>query len=299
MTQRIGPHLTQQILRASISPLPVDIRNLEKRVGPPMPRYNSGIWQMNRMLEGGWYGYTMVAAFQKTGKTILATRAAVESCRDGWKVFYCWGEGDDRMLMRRLNVCLDLPDDKDDANWPEFMHNFYAPRFDRGQTIEDIIRWIIQRIDIEEEKLLIFVDSINRLAKIGVRNGGKFFDILSDINGVASFITSQSAGRIGFVSVSENNKRGGAVGADIEYAAEVLVQMKNRPSQGDDHLVGFKVESRDTDAGDLGKFRRLPRQCLFEASEKESMAEKPKTKQQGSLRLVSGAKAPIDDDIPF
>lgn len=298
MTHRIGPHLTQQLLRASISRHAVDIRNLEKRVGPPMPRYNSGIWQMNKMLEGGWYGYTMVAASQKTGKTILTTRAAVESCRDGWKVFYCWGEGDDRMLMRRLNVCLDLRDDKDDSRWPEFMHNFYAPRFDRGQTIEDLIRWILEHVDIQEERLLIFVDSVNRLAKIGVRGGGSFFDILSDINGVASFLTSQSEGRIGFVAVSETNKRGGAVGADIEYAAEVLVQMKNRPSPGEDTLVGFKVDSRDTAAGDLGKFRFLPKDCLFEASEMESMRQKPK-KKQGTLSMVVGAKAPIDDDIPF
>ena len=222
-------------------------------------RVPSGITELDAMTGGGFYGFTIVAGPPKQGKSLIAQQSAVQGALAGWQTFYAYGEMTHGQVIQR--TCNALGRSRE--NWPDRMANFEPFRFRRGADVEVMLRHFADQIPVYSERVLIVLDSLNRLAAHMAREQNHthaYFRAIDRISSICQDITEFSDGRICVVALSEQNQQGGAKGGQVEYDAQCIVKLK--PAKGP-HCVSIHIDSRDSPGGDLGEFQRVYESCRF------------------------------------
>jgi hypothetical protein len=254
------------------------------------PRFPSGIVELDNLTGGGFFGFSACAGRKKLGKTMIAVRSAVEAARTGWNVHYTYGENTAARVRSLVKKVLG-PLAEDPPDW--FYSNLRGFRFGDGARVDGLVENVTERIPDDAEKVLVVVDSVNRLARY---SGSDYLRTLNRICQVAQNSSEVSGGRVAWLVLSELNQRGGMVGMDLEYSAACLLYM--RRTKDPDH-VKFSVDSRESPGGDLGKLYRNWAQCTFENPAGPPEREEPEaatTPVQQKLTLVAGGR---EWDVPF
>jgi hypothetical protein len=224
-------------------------------------RWPSGIEAVQER-SGGFYGSTLIGGKQKIGKSTVEIRSSLESALTGWTVVYCDGENDwDEIERRAWNVLGPGGFDR--------LPLWHPIIFGRAVTLQLLADQIAMEIDREDERVLICIDSLNRLTKRMVsvdnaprryRGGGGYFRALEDVCEWAQACTKLSEGQIGVMMTTEQNRAGTIVGMDAEYSCQVVLYL--RPGS-DEHAVEFEMLSRRTPGGKLGDHERIFTRCEF------------------------------------
>ncbi len=237
------------------------------------PRWWSGLTPVNNMA-GGFYGFTAISGKKKLGKTIIGVRASVEAVKGEWPTHYYYGENTEQRIVGMVRRVLGpIPSEA----LPAYMDRYRYVRFYPGHSIETIVNDVKRTILPSDERVLICIDSINRLAR---GTGGDYLRALGRICQVCQTAAEESGGNIGFQVLSETNQRGAMVGMDLEYSASCLLYL--RPTKNPE-AVKMKLESRESEGGELGTLSRNWAECCF---------QEVKPKGDGELYLVNGEKDP-------
>jgi len=258
------------------------------------PRFESGVLDIQKM-SGGFFSFTAIAGRKKLGKTLLAVRACIESAAPGpngnWSVHYYYGENTAKRVRGLIKKTLGTLRSSEPPDW--FYDNFRSSRFRAGATLEGLVHNAAHRIPPDAAKVLIAVDSVNRLARYARMD---YLRALQRICEIAQTSSEESGGRIAWMVLSEMNHKGGMVGMDIEHSAACLLYMRKTK---DPSKVKMALESRESESGDLGSLYRNWQECRFEAmdSSRPAGAKSRARAGQAELRLVSGGG--LEDDVPW
>ena len=261
----------------------------------PAPRWPSGIPELDERTGGGFYGMSYVVGYPKLGKSMVVERSTLEAAREGWRVFYFFGEGTDAIVQSRASGVLGPHFSKPEQH-PDWLENWDAIHFDPGVDLGGIVQEVVKRAPDYTGRTLLVIDSVNRLAKAQAKGNaaGAYFKALERINRFAQLATERSNGHIGVLLVSEANRHGGGVGMDLEYSAACLLYLQRRANPS---LVRLELHSRDTAGGMLGDFVRIPHECRLARA---STDVEPHDRQWGDdSDRETDADQDTTDPIPF
>lgn len=220
----------------------------ELRYDWDLPRYAGGLYDLE-VVAGGLYGLAVIAGAPKSGKSLLALRCALDTARQAETlVVYVDLELDSGTYARRLLGACGARTQGELPSWiPDHMRIIDG----RDAGVEELSDGIAEQLDDQHERVLIVIDSINRLAKNQqLHRKDAYFDALSAVVSWARRAMTLSHGQIGAILVSEVNRAGQITGQDPEYAADCLVTL--RPEDGGTGIVEVDFRSRST-AGFAGR----------------------------------------------
>lgn len=233
----------------------------------PMParRWPAGIAGIDGdVLMAGFYGLTAVCGGSKLGKSIVGYQSALQAACNGWRVIYVDAELDDWQANQRIrNATQRTP--------KEFLYehpNFVWRQLFEQVSLETLVRDIAGWVEDFDETVLIVLDSIHRVAQkmVNKRTRIDFYDALHDLVNWALCARRMGKGRIGVMVMAERNKHGGTKGESLEYACDVLLKLKGKPS---DLVVDLDVElSREGGGGEKGRYVRDWSRCQFRVPER-------------------------------
>lgn len=225
-------------------------------VGGRVQKWRTGITAVDHMTEGGGYGLTVFGGQPKLGKSLAAMGAGLTACADDWVVVYVNAELTPREMHQRIGRYLRRPGCQ---ITPGHVHlNFMLVNANPGFTIEGLIPEIRQTVDLDTHRILIVLDSVNRLAEgDGQMGKGEFayFQRLRAWSEWPRIATRVSEGRLSFLCVSELNRKDQIKGGGLEYGANLVVTFTQAGDTND--LVDIDVSlSRETRSGTCGEHRR-------------------------------------------
>lgn len=231
-----------------------------------LPRYLSRIDRIDLNEAGGLYGVSLVAGQAGVGKSEMALGVGVEAAirsteipTRNWRVIYINGELTRNELAGRFNsVALGHPEAYRAVDYIHVMHADPA-----HSHPADAQHFIEGKIAIEDTKLLIILDSINTLAKLGTRGSeGGYFSRMDEWLLWAKESARITEGKIAFLIVCEMNKGGGVRGsAQAEYWSNISLRLKN--GHGEHEVAIECTKGRQGGRGDLGRYILDWRRGLF------------------------------------
>ena len=248
----------QRILRVFAFGADESISHVNVAEDRPLHAWPSGVDAVDK-LSGGFYDLTVIAGGYKLGKSLLALRSALKAAESGRTIFYLDGENDESTLRRRIVNYFGC----DFTQWPDWYGEWFTlRRFSPQATVAKIADFVAERLTEADDKVLIVIDSANRLAKrIAANQKVRYFEALGGIVDWGQNVACLSRGTVGVLLVSELNRRGEATGQDIEYSASTLLFLHGDPTTPE---VELKLMSRRTLGGKLGTHRRVYSRCAFE-----------------------------------
>lgn len=222
-----------------------------KRTGPVL-HWPSGIAGVDRLADGGFYLFSVVGGFEKLGKSMVALISSLMAARTGWRVYFCDGEDGQDLTCERVELFLQ---EDDEASWPDWMGNFEYIEFGPGENLQGLASIIVDNLAEVDQKVLVVINSINRLAKYSVDSdkGTDYFRALRQIGAWAWSATRLTGGEISTLLVSEVNRAGGYLGQDVGYTADLLLKLEGGEGPRE---VKMDLKSRRTMGGDLGVYTR-------------------------------------------
>jgi predicted ATP-dependent serine protease len=225
------------------------------------PTWPSGIEDIETKA-GGFSGCTAIAGAPKLGKSMLALRSALLAAERGWTTFYFDGENAQQIIAQRVTNFFG----RSYTDWPDWVAEHFRFRWLEDQaTIFKLADHVAEHITERNDRVLVVIDSINRLAKgmdaMSERPGlNTYFRHLNQITGWGSQVARHSRGEISVLLISELNRRGEATGQNIEYATDQILYLR----KGDEpRRVKMELVSRATEGGDLGEYVRSYTRCGF------------------------------------
>jgi KaiC/GvpD/RAD55 family RecA-like ATPase len=229
---------------------PLHDQELAQRLAPASPRWPSGVIRLDQRTGGGFYGVTCLAGFAKLGKSLLALASAVEAALAGWLVIYFNAEvTEPEMANRVLRYCGGNPK-------AELAERLQIVTVSPNVVLADFVRRIVQGLDMETERVLVVVDSINRVATYmqDHSTGFGYFDGLHRIAEYAMVVRRETLGAVSWLLVSETNRGGQVKGATLEYMADLVLRM--RPGKEPTQVELTLAEARESAGGALGLYER-------------------------------------------
>ncbi|HET6494222.1 MAG TPA: AAA family ATPase [Thermoleophilia bacterium] len=229
----------------------LEVQEVDAAPGPDQPRFPTGVPSINSLCGGG-YGMTVIAGAPKVGKSLVAMSAAIESAGDGWVVIYVNAELNSSEIAKRLVRY-------NGGAAPETLcQNMIIYNVDPGITPEKILEFAFRKIDLDHERLLIVLDSVNRLATLSQQGDearrDSYWGALDRWSEWARMSARISGGIIAFIVVSELNAQDHVKGLNLEYAADLVVRIKDTDEE---NMVEIDVPlARSSRRGDLGRHRR-------------------------------------------
>lgn len=207
-------------------------------------------------------GTVALCGMPKLGKSLIALGSSLEAAEEGWRVVYCDAENRAGIIARRLENWLGVGL-AESPRW--FAAQWAHHRITSAGTIEALAEYVSDQITQADDKVLIVIDSANRLAKRMAANPEypmyrDYFACLGRITDWASTVTTLTRGRVAFLLISELNRKGGAAGLDIEYSAESLLMLTKADGQ---KRVELEWISRNSESDRLGEYRRMYDRCRF------------------------------------
>ena len=254
-----GRHLARELNSAmSMRIATVEWSDPDETPGRPTPHWPTGCKALDELSDGG-YGMTVFAGQPKVGKSLLALSSAIEAARAGWSVAYINAEMSPDHFLRRIRNY--VGDNFDSA----LIENLHLAHVGPGITIESMAGEIREHaLRDDTSRLLIVVDSINRVVDFGSSEGNEsgYWRLLRDWSAWAMNSRRSTEGAISWLIVSELNQRGDVKGRNLEYTADLVVRMA--ASQLDPEVVEFDVPySRATRAAQIGSLFRVYSQGRF------------------------------------
>ena len=198
-------------------------------------------------LTGGGAGMVVCAGMPKVGKSLIALSSSVEAARAGFKTVYVNAEMSSDHLLRRFHNYMQKVD-------PIVGKNLHIAHVGPGLTIDTLFAEIKNfAIEDDTEKILIILDSINRIVEFGCSADGSedgYWKTLADWSAWAMNSRRASEGRISWLLISELNSQGSVKGRNLEYTADIVLRLQ---SSGVDDVVEIDVPySRISKAGKIG-----------------------------------------------
>lgn len=219
--------------------------------GDAMPYWPTGCRRIDELTGGGGYGMTVIAGQPKVGKSLLAISAAVEAARSGWRVVYLNAELTRSSILRRIVAYAKVID-------PDLKANLSIHQIEVGFSVADALEAIRGQIDFDVTRLLIVMDSINRIVDLSTEDGSEmgYWRTLRNWSELARRTSRISEGCISSIVVSELNKQGNVKGGSLDYAADLVVSIKS-DSEGEDDIVYMSVPfARSSRGGKVGEMLR-------------------------------------------
>ena len=239
---------------------PIGDQEPDEPPGVTPPCFRTGVARLDHHVGGGAYGMTVVAAEAKCGKSMFALASAIEAARDGWRVLYLNGElTRSEMSNRVMRYCGGRPR----GDWLEQLS---IHPVELGITVPHIIGKIRERIEIEDTRLLLVVDSINRVSDMSQMDGSEhgYWHTMREWQEWFRRASKISEGQIASLVVSELNASGHLKGRSLEYAADLVVRIA--PVKDAEPGV-FAIDvpyARSSASGAIGDFKLKWRDGCFE-----------------------------------
>lgn len=228
------------------------VRHYGSALPTPPATWPSGISSLDSR-DGGFARLSVIAGAPKLGKSQLALRSALEAARAGWRVFYFDAENPDEELARRMTNYFSAGEIQDRPDW--YLDRFTLLHLGASATLFDLSSYVAEHLCELDERALIVLDSANRLAKrIDARSPKSiYFRALGQIVDWAAAVGSLSHGMVGVLLLWELNRKGEAVGMDVEYSADRLLYVRK---EGRQKYVTLDFSCRSSEGGYLGAYRR-------------------------------------------
>ena len=221
------------------------------------PKFPTGLPALDA-LTGGGYGMTVVAGAPKVGKSLVAVCAAVEAARRGWEVVYFNCELTQYEMLTRLKRYTR-------GDMGPLKKNLLIVDPTSGFQPLDAAKIVRNRIDpvrAEQDRVLIIIDSINRIANLsgtGSRADG-YWRTMEAWSEWLRNAAKSSEGNVASMIISELNGQDHIKGRNLEYAANLVVRMK--ATEGD--IVEIDVPyARGSRGGDCGFHERVWQEARF------------------------------------
>ena len=224
----------------------------------------SGVRAIDAM-SGGFYGTTLIGGHHKIGKSLMLLRSSLLAATCGWTVLYFDGENEIDELQTRIANCQADVGGLDLRTW-------YPITFGMNASLLKLADKAWQQVDEDDPRLLICIDSLNRLAKRmcisweaeperKYRGAGGYFQALTEICEWSQAVTRLSQGNIGVMMTTEQNRAGKIVGMDPEYTCQCIVYISKHSEEPGS--IDLTMDSRRTRGGPLGEHVRDYSRCYF------------------------------------
>ena len=198
-------------------------------------------------LTGGGAGMVVCAGMPKVGKSLIALSSSVEAARAGFKTVYVNAEMSSGHLLRRFHNYMKKVD-------PIVGKNLHIAHVGPGLTIDTLYAEIKNfAIEDDTDKLLIILDSVNRIVEFGCSADGSedgYWKLLADWSAWAMNSRRASEGKISWLLISELNSQGSVKGRNLEYTADIVMRIN---ATGVEDVVEIDVPySRISKSGRIG-----------------------------------------------
>ncbi len=218
--------------------------------GNAAPKWPTPIESLDA-ITGGCYGMTVFAGEPKVGKSLLAIGSAIEAARAGWRVLYVNAEMSPVEIAQRIAAYVDnVWDDK-------LVEQMMILNANVGITLDLALRDFIEQIGNEDTRLLIIIDSINRVVDMGMTSSevDGYWAGMRKWSNFAMQARRHSEGIVSFLFISELNRRQEVKGQSLEYMADLVVRLSNDREQRERAYIDVML-SRSTPTGNVGSFVR-------------------------------------------
>lgn len=217
-------------------------------------QWPTGIHRLDYVTAGGGYGLTVYGGQPKLGKSLAALGSAITAAAAGWTVVYVNAELTPREMYQRIQRFV-IGARVDPVTLGMNLKLFNVQP---GFRIEDLLPELDHTVSLDTTKILVVLDSVNRLAQGDPGMGGGDFAYWERLRAWSEWpriATRISDGRISFLCVSELNRKDQIKGGDLEYGANLVVTFTKAGDSTD--LVDIDVAlSRETPSGECGTHRR-------------------------------------------
>jgi hypothetical protein len=229
---------------------PIEWQEVDDPILETSPHYPTGCEAVDEILSGmGGVGVTVLAGQPKVGKSLMAVSTAVESARAGWRVVYVNAE------MSRAHIGLRLLNYMGKLD-QRVVDQMKIANVTTGITLDGLFKEVEKEVEVNDGKLLIVLDSINRIVDMGQTEGGEnaYWRLLRDWSAWAMNSRRATEGRIGWLIVSELAAQGHVKGRSLEYLSDVVIRINATDVED---VVDVDVPySRSTRSGNAGALFR-------------------------------------------
>ena len=235
----------------------VEWQDVDEKAFEVSPHWSSGNPAVDEILNGGLYGVAVIAGEPKVGKSLMSISSAVCAARAGWRVIYCNAELSRAQMACRLQNYMGGID-------PTVVENLSIANINPGITIDRLCGELENRIQANDNRLLIVLDSLNRVCEMSqaADSSNGYFSLMREWSAWAMTSRRTTEGRISWILVSELAQHGKTKGQNLEYLADCVVTINATIS---DDVVDVNVPySRNTPGGSVGSLMRDFKTGTFE-----------------------------------
>lgn len=181
-----------------IQGLPDDEDLPEDLPGNDMPRFETGIEELDRKLGGGLVGMSALIGESGLGKSIFAMSTSVAACRSGWQSILLNTELTSTNTLQRLRRCAnysqEVPSYLANGRWRSMnLHTYRNPLL--------VAQSIASKIQVSSNRVLLILDSLQAFVSMNAR--GSFFGDMGDWVNALRLVSKASEGRIACLVISE------------------------------------------------------------------------------------------------
>lgn len=224
---------------------------------PHAPRWWTPISEVNASTQGGIYGITGLGGDAGTGKSFFALATALRAVlRDDQQVVYFAAEMDVAQIQERmLWIAKAWGHSREQVN-AELASGRFALLTRLGPLHWHDVCGEIAACFYEAPTGLLVIDSINSLLASLSAAGEGYWSAYESV--VETLLTTRKLthGRFTALVLSELNQRGGSKGEKLEYASDLMLNLKTTTTPDVSALRIVKNRERGGN-GPMGKFRIL------------------------------------------
>lgn len=245
-----GTKLMDWLRQAQVAPPePIGDQEVTELPGDPPPRFRTGLREWEDKTDGGGYGCTCIAGPPKCGKSMLALSCAIEAAAMDcpWRVLYFNAELSRYEMANRLrNYLGGEPNER-------LADQLSIHPVEIGVTLEHLWYKVGERICLEDERMLLIFDSLNRIVEQSEDSlsDARYWGTMRRWVSLCRIGAKISGGRLASIVVAERARAGHVKGQQVEFAADLVLMI------GKDGDEDYEIEiphARSSAGGKLGKF---------------------------------------------
>jgi len=226
---------------------PIETQDVSEPQGFDPPTWPTGLDSLDALIGGGASLFT-VAGTPKVGKSMFAVGAACSAAMSGkWRVIYCNAEMSRNEMGKRVRrFCHgSIPD--------ALIDNMTILNLNVGVNVKALVREIVDRVQIQDQRLLVVIDSINRVCDLSAEAGhdNEYWDRMREWTQLA-LQSSRHNLNVSWLLISELNRKLEVKGQSLEYTSSTCVTIARTQAEG---IVKIDVPlARSSAGGEVGVF---------------------------------------------
>lgn len=233
---------------------------------PRLPRWPSGLGPSFDRPYGGFQGVTVFGGFAGVGKSTLAMACALENARAGALVVYFDAENAQGEQQERAINWHGKQRDFDEAQ-QYLALNFRLAPIDNRHCWQTMLPYVAKQILHRHQRVLIVMDSMQSIAR-ETDPKRNMLVVTSELYSSMNRIVRASAGRIGFLVLSELNKEGGDKGGSGKYSGTMVLRItreeRPEPKSTPDYMIEMLKNRNGPTPGEIGLHTLEWWRCRFE-----------------------------------